>query len=151
MRLLTAAAILAAPDIKYEEVPTPEWAPSPLPEGTTADDFGVRVRTMTAEGRAQFIAQSMTAREAARASAEANGKGEAEQKTAADLSVECTLVQLTCVDDKGAPLFTKESLSDLMQKSGAPIGRIASVAQRLAGLTVQAQNATVKSSASTKT
>lgn len=172
MRLLTAAQVVSAPDLKTEDVPCPEWAPA----DTTADQlssFGLRMRSLTALERGRFIQRSL----AAKAAADASGKD-------ADFEIEMQLVASTAVDDDGNQVFSDaaavalevqrqearkkgeiqlgdapdkpfelKSAADLVRllglKNAAPVSRCAGVAQKLSGLAPDATKEAVKPSAQT--
>jgi hypothetical protein len=105
--LLDRAAILAADDIKYEDIYVPEWG------GT------VRARSLTGTERDQYDAESYRAQQ---------GKGEA----LADFRVR--RVAKSLVDADGKRLFSDADLAVLGAKNGAVIDRLDDVVARLAGL-----------------
>jgi hypothetical protein len=141
MKLLNRTEVLGANDLQFEDVPTEEWG----------KDTGVRIRNLTAKGRGEFISRSIAAKAAAEAAAEvAKAEGKEAPKSGGDFEVEALLVVMTAIDEKGNPLFTKDDLVALQQKSAAPISRLSAVAQKLSGLTGEAQREAVKTSAATK-
>jgi hypothetical protein len=141
IRLLTAADILDADDYKYEDVQCPEW------KGV------VRIRNLTGEGRGVFVS-AMSDDKRAR-----DDWGKACQAAAAAqqplpprppaFDAETTLVCMTAVDDTGSPIFSKDHLERLKQKSAAPLQRLAQVAQKLSGLMAEQQETAVKNSEAT--
>lgn len=104
MGLLTKSAILAASDLKHEDVPVPAWG------GT------VRVRVMTGMERDEF-----------RIAVAAEG-GVAIGKFSA------ALLAATCIDENGDRLFTMEDMEALQAKSASSLDAPANVAMRLNGL-----------------
>lgn len=136
IKLLTAADILSANDFKYEDVKCDEWG------GT------VRMRNLTAEARGQFIQRSMDIKreddEYRAALEEAKKNDKPAPPRPENFDVEACLVVMSACDETGAPLFTNANLAALMRKSAAPIGRCASVAQRLSGLMPEAEDKAVK-------
>lgn len=104
MGLLTKAAILGAGDLKTEDVPVPEWGGS------------VRIATMTGAARDEF-----------RTALAADGEVPIGKFSAA-------LLVATCVDEKGARLFTNEDMAALQAKSAKSLDSPAAVAMRLNGL-----------------
>lgn len=110
MALLTRDGILAADDLKREEVAVPEWGGSVL------------VSTMTGAQRDAWE-QSLVA----------GGKGKV------DISnVRARLVSFCVVDEGGNRLFSDGDAEALGRKSGAALERCAQAAQRLNALTEQA-------------
>lgn len=102
MTLLTKDQILAASDIKTEEVHVPEWG------GT------VRVSGMTGEGRDRFEMACV-----------------AEDGTASVSNVRAKLVASSIVDEQGRLIFTDADIEALGRKSCAALDRVFDVAQRL--------------------
>jgi hypothetical protein len=106
---LTRDAILAAEDVKTEEVNVPEWGGSVL------------VRGMTGRERDEFEA-SMIVR--------AGGQ------TVPDIrNGRAKLVARCVVGDDGQPLFTRDDVTALGEKSASALARVFDVASRLSGLT----------------
>lgn len=103
MGLLTKEAILAATDLKFEEVEVPEWG------GT------VRVRSMTGADRDAFEQAILDARDA-------GGKLP---------NVRARLVAAALVDDAGVNLFTQADIEALGAKSIKALDRVYAVASRL--------------------
>jgi hypothetical protein len=120
MTLLSRQAILAAEDLKTEDVPVPEWG------GT------VRVRTISAKERDAFE-DSLSV-----------GEGKARKTNIVNLRAK--LVGLCCIDEGGARVFTDADLEALGAKSASVVDRIFSVAQRLNGLTKEDVEALEKNS-----
>jgi hypothetical protein len=110
MAQLTRAAILAADDLKREEVPVPEWGGS------------VFIGSMTGAQRDAWE-QSLVP----------GGKGRVDVT-----NVRAKLVAACAVDATGARLFEAGDAEALGQKSAAALERCAQVAQRLNGLTEKA-------------
>ena len=114
--LLSKSAILAAPDLKHEDVIEPQWG------GT------VRVRTMTGIERDEFRA----------AIASENGIPVGKFSAA--------LLAATIVDADGARLFTIDDMAALQAKSAASLDAPAAVSMRLNGLGSNAVEEAVKNS-----
>ncbi len=106
---LSREAILSTEDIITEDVDVPEWGGK------------VRVKSMTGLERDAFDASLTT------------GVGK-DLKINTD-NMRARLVAATCVDDLGALVFTPEDVAALGQHSGAALGRVSLVAQKLNGLT----------------
>ena len=104
MALLTKSAILAASDLKHEDVDVQAWGGA------------VRVRVMTGMERDEF-----------RTAISAEG-GVAIGKFSA------ALLAATCIDENGDRLFTMEDMEALQAKSAASLDAPANVAMRLNGL-----------------
>lgn len=117
MTLLSKSAILAATDLKHEDVHVPAWG------GT------VRIRTMTGAERDEFRA-SIAASE--------GGAGVPIGKFSAALLV------AACVDESGARLFTAGDMAALQAKAAASLDAPAAVAMRLNGLGAGAVEAAEK-------
>lgn len=106
--LLDRAAIMAANDLRTEDVEVPEWG------GT------VRVRSLTGSERDQFENEVI----------ERKGK-----KTDVNMrDIRAKLVVLACVDGEGRRVFSDDDVRWLTKKSAAALDRVATVAQLLAGL-----------------
>lgn len=109
MALLTRDGILAADDLKREEVSVPEWGGSVL------------IATMTGAQRDAWE-QSLVS----------GGKGKV------DISnVRARLVSFCAVDEAGRRMFGDDDAEALGAKSAAALERCAVVAQRLNALTEQ--------------
>lgn len=105
MSLLSKTAILAADDLRHEDVPVPAWGGS------------VRVRVMTGQARdeyREFIASH-------------EGKAQVGFYAA-------TLVSVACIDENGARLFSLDDVEQLRQKCAAAVDIVANAAMRLNGL-----------------
>ena len=111
MALLDRAAILAADDIKTEDVPVPEWG------GT------VRIRSLTGSERDQYDAEAYRA-----------------QQVGGEPLVDFRVrrVAKALIGPDGKRLFSDADLAALGAKNGAVIDRLDDVVARLAGLTPQA-------------
>lgn len=118
MKLLNKKAILAADDLKHEDVDVPQWG------GT------VRVRMMTGAERDEFRTSI------------ASGDG----IPVGRFSV--ALLAATLIDEKGARLFTMEDIDQLAEKSAESIDKPAAVAMRLNGLGGTSTEDAAKNSAS---
>lgn len=118
MKLLTKLAILAASDLKHEDVEVKQWG------GV------VRVRTMTGIERDEF-----------RAAIAVEGGVPVGQFSAA-------LLAATIIDESGARLFTADDMAALQAKSAASLDAPAAVAMRLNGLGGNAVEDAVKNSES---
>ena len=105
MGLITKDAILAAQDIKSEDVEVAEWGGS------------VRVRELCAADLLGFW-------DACR---DVDGK-------LMHVRIQPALLARAVVGDDGAPLFTDADVCDLMKKSARIIGRVFEVAQKLNGI-----------------
>lgn len=102
MGMLNREAILAAQDLKHEDVPVPEWG------GT------VRVQTLTGAGRDRFAASMVGA----------DGKP--------DVSHYRHRMLAACiVDEGGSPMFTGDDVDLLAGKSAVALDRLFAVAERL--------------------
>lgn len=121
MGLLSKAAILAAVDLKTEDVAVPAWG------GT------VRIRTMTGQERDEFRA------------AIAATEGEAGVPIG---KFSAALLVAACVDESGARLFTAGDMAALQAKAAASLDAPAAVAMRLNGLGAGAVEAAEKNSVS---
>lgn len=108
--MLSREAILAAQDLKTEDVSVPEWG------GV------VRVAVMTG-----------TARDAWEQSLVPASKGEAPNVA----NIRARLVAACAVDESGARLFTDTDAVALGAKSAAALERVAKACQRLNGLTAE--------------
>jgi len=117
MTLLSKSAILAAVDLKTEDVHVPAWG------GT------VRIRTMTGQERDEFRA-SIAASEGE--SGVPIGKFSA------------ALLVAACVDEAGKRLFTAGDMAALQAKAAASLDAPAAVAMRLNGLGAGAVEAAEK-------
>ena len=108
MSLLTKAAILAAADLKTEDVDVPEWGGS------------VRVRSFTGRERDAFEAGMV--------------RGDGKDRKVDLTNMRARLVGLTVIDETGQRLFSDEEIDLLGAKSGAALDRVFAVAQKLNGL-----------------
>lgn len=113
MTLLSKAEILAAADLKTEDVTVEEWG------GT------VRIKGLSGTGRDAFEESLFT------------GSG-ANRKQ--DLrNIRARLVAATLVDENGARLFSDQEVAELGAKSAAALGRCFDAAQRLNGMSPAVQ------------
>ena len=110
MGLIDKDAILAAQDIKSEDVEVPEWGGS------------VRVRELSAADLLGFW-------DACR-----DGEGELVRER-----VQPALLARAVVGEDGAPLFTDADVGELMRKSARIIGRVSDAAQKLNGIGQEAE------------
>lgn len=108
MTLLSKSAILAADDLKTEDVEVPEWG------GT------VRVRAFSGRERDEFEASLV--------------RGDGKDRKVDLTNMRARLVALTVVDETGQKLFTHDDVDLLGAKSGAALDRVFAVAQKLNGL-----------------
>jgi hypothetical protein len=106
--ILSKEAILAANDLKPQEVSVPEWGGSVL------------VASMTGEARDEWE-QSLVSK--------VNGKAETNLA-----NIRARLVAATVVDEAGKRLFTAQDVTALGKKSAAALERVCKVAQKLNGL-----------------
>ncbi|MEW6023604.1 MAG: hypothetical protein AB1807_15860 [Pseudomonadota bacterium] len=118
-KLLKRAEVLAAEDLKHEDVPVPAWG------GV------VRVRMMTGTERDEF-----------REVAAQYEDGMPPARFAA------ALLALSCVDEDGERLFTLDDLNALEAKAAGSVDIPAAVSMRLNGFGAQALAAAEKNSAS---
>lgn len=107
--LLTRDDILAAKDLKHEDVEVPEWG------GT------VRVRGLKGVERDEFESSIVVAND--------DGTTRVESK-----AMRARLVSLTVVGETDVRLFTSEDVVALGQKSAAALERVFDVAMKLAGM-----------------
>ncbi len=108
MARLTRDLILAAPDIRTEEVNVEEWGGSVLVRGLTGaerDAYEATVVTLRGKRRELNLA-----------------------------NVRAKLCALCIVDDAGQRLFSDADIAKLGEKSGAALQRVFKVAQQLSGL-----------------
>ena len=140
MSFLTRAQILAANDVKFEDVKCPEWAP----EGTeNPDDCVVRIRSLSGIQRGIFIQRASAAQRAKKA-AGVEVTPEEEKQTQ---EIEIFLVSISACGEDFKELFTQADIAALGEKNAAPIARCAAVAQKLSGLTEEAASAATENSA----
>lgn len=105
MGLLSKSEILAADDLKHEDVPVPQWGGS------------VRIRVMTGTERDEFRSQLAS---------------HGQDIPVAVFSA--ALVAAAAIDEAGNRLFTMEDVTALQAKSAASLDWPAAVAMRLNGL-----------------
>ncbi|WP_063042116.1 MULTISPECIES: hypothetical protein [Nocardia] len=111
MALLTKDAILAAEDLKFEEMHVPEWGGD------------VRLRTLTAKERDAFETGMV----------KINKKGQREDNLA---NLRARLVSLCMVDEKGYRIFTSATdVEALGNKSIAALGRVFEKCQEMNAMT----------------
>ena len=108
MTLLSKTAILAANDLKSEDVEVPEWGGA------------VRVRSFTGRERDAFESSMV--------------RGDGRDRKVDLTNMRARLVGLTVIDESGQRLFTDEEADLLGAKSGAALDRVFAVAQKLNGL-----------------
>ena len=108
MNLLSKTAILAANDLKSEDVEVPEWGGA------------VRVRSFTGRERDAFESSMV--------------RGEGRDRKVDLTNMRARLVGLTVIDETGQRLFTDDEVDLLGAKSGAALDRVFAVAQKLNGL-----------------
>ena len=108
MSLLSKTAILAANDLKSEDVEVPEWGGA------------VRVRSFTGRERDAFEASMV--------------RGEGRDRKVDLTNMRARLVGLTVIDETGQRLFNDEEVDLLGAKSGAALDRVFAIAQKLNGL-----------------
>lgn len=108
MTLLSREAILAAEDVKTEEVEVPEWGGSVLVKGLTgADRDALEASVMVLKGQKQSL--NLT-------------------------NYRARLVACCIVDETGARIFSPGDLEALGRKSAAALDRVAAAARRLSGI-----------------
>ena len=108
MSILTREEILAADDLVHEQVHVPEWG------GT------VLVAAMSGRARDEFESSLLASRSS--------------DQGANMRNLRARLAALTCVDEDGARLFSKEDVDSLGSKSAAALDRIFQVAQKVNGI-----------------
>ena len=108
MNLLSKTAILAANDLKSEDIEVPEWGGA------------VRVRSFTGRERDAFEASMV--------------RGDGKDRKVDLTNMRARLVGLTVIDETGQRLFTDDEVDLLGAKSGAALDRVFAVAQKLNGL-----------------
>jgi len=108
MTLLSKTAILAANDLKSEDIEVPEWGGA------------VRVRSFTGRERDAFEASMV--------------RGEGRDRKVDLTNMRARLVGLTVIDETGQRIFTDDEVDLLGAKSGAALDRIFAIAQKLNGL-----------------
>ena len=108
-KLLTRGEILKAKDLKFEDVPVPEWG------GT------VRVQALTGDDRDEYEMFLFSQNE---------GDGGGVTKR----GIRAYLLALSMVDDKGNRLFSRQDVEALGRKSYKALNRAFQAAQRLSGL-----------------
>jgi len=123
MALLTKQEILAAQDLRTEDVEVPEWG------GT------VRVRTLTGAERDAFEASLTTVDKQGR-------------RVPHLVNLRARLVAACLVDETGGRLFEPNEVALLGAKSAAALDRVFSVCQRLNGFTAADVEEMEKNSAS---
>jgi len=105
---LTKEEIINCSDLPVEEIYVPEW------KGI------VYLRGMNASERDEFEAQLFV--------------GEGKDRKLNIKNLRARLVALTCVDEKGANLFTPDEVEKLGKKSATVINRLFDKAQKLSGI-----------------
>lgn len=111
--LLTASQILEAPDLKFEDVPCPEWGGD------------VRIRNLTGIERDAYEASLIVV--------------SARESRVDRANVRARLVSLAACDESGKAIFTPADVERLGGKSAAALDRCYDVAARLAGLSAADQ------------
>lgn len=104
-KYLTREAILAAPDLQFQDVAVTEWGGS------------VRVRGMTGNERDEWEWEMIQTR--------------TEDRKENKRRLRAKLVSLTVVDENGQRLFSEADIEALGQKSVRALQRVYNVAQRL--------------------
>lgn len=108
MSLLSKAAIFGADDRRYEDVPVPEWGGA------------VRLRSLTGSERDAY---------------EASIEKQVGGKTVRDVrNFRARLVVLSAIDEEGRPLFERNDVVALSNRSAAALDRLFEVACRLSGI-----------------
>lgn len=120
-RLLTRDQVLAAADLRTEDVPVPEWG----------DDAGVRIKVLTVAEHRQFTRRL--------------------PENADDAEISAQLMVACCVGEDGTPVFTPADVEALLAKSAAAVKRIGRAAMELNGLSARAQEDARKNSSPTRT
>lgn len=110
MTLLSRDQILAAQDLRTEDVPVPEWQPGGF----------VRVRSLSGRERDQYQESIVRI------------KGSDMQIIQRDLRVK--LIVRAAVDETGRLLFSESDVAALAEKNAGALERVFNAAQRLSGL-----------------
>ena len=108
MTLLTKSSILAANDLKTQDIAVPEWGGS------------VRVRSFTGRERDAFESSMV--------------RGDGKDRKVDLTNMRARLVGLCVIDETGARVFSDDEIDLLGAKSGAALDRVFAVAQSLNGL-----------------
>ena len=106
--------ILAANDLKTEDVPVPEWSPN-------NPDKKVRVRALTGTDRDAFETSLLV--------------GAGKNQRISTLNIRAKLAALSIVDAENNPIFNLNDIETLGRKSSAALDRVFAVAQRLSKIT----------------
>jgi hypothetical protein len=107
LKRLTAAEILAADDITFEEVEVPEWGAI------------VRVRSLTGVDRDRLEAEMIQQR----------GKNQIVNF----VNFRAKLIVASAVDEEGSLLFSQQQILPLGNKNAQALSRVFTVASRLSG------------------
>lgn len=108
MALLSKEQIWAADDLRWEDVPVPEWGGE------------VRLKSLTGAERDQYEGDSVK-----------TSKGKREVNMA---NMRSRLIALSAVDEQFQPVFTRADVMRLGQKSAVALERLFDVACRLSGM-----------------
>lgn len=109
VRRLNRQAILSSDDIKYEDVPVPEW------------DGVVRIRGLTSGERDALEASCMVQ--------------EGKKQKFSSLNFRAKLVVKSAVNEDGSPIFTEHDAIELARKSAGAVNKLAEVAMKLSRIT----------------
>ena len=111
--ILSRDEILAADDLKFEDVPVPEWSKDPNKK--------VRVRALTGTDRDAFETSLLV--------------GSGKNQKISTLNIRAKLAALSIVDANNEPIFNLSDIETLGKKSSAALDRVFSVAQKLSKIT----------------
>ena len=121
-KILTAAEVFAVNDITTREVAVPEWGGTVLVRalsGKEGDEYQESVMVLKRTGR--------------------KGRGPKQMEPRLK-GAKVRLVRLSCVNDDGTPMFTKEQEPQLLDKSQVALNRVFDVAAELSGLDEEAMD-----------
>lgn len=120
-KFLTRDEILEAQDLPFEDVNVPEWG------GT------VRIAGLTAKASTEFSTQMISM----------DAKGQVKAVKLSD-NFMSDLLAKTIVDENFKPVFRKEDIEALGEKSAKVVSRLTDVAMRLSGLGEEAAESAEK-------
>lgn len=117
MTFLTRDQILAIEDHRFQDVEVPEWT-----EPGSDQPAMVRIASLNAKAATEISARLVSV----------DGKGNVKEVKTGNFLAE--LLSLTIVDEDFQPLFTKDDVEALGQKSAAVIKQLGDVAMQMSGL-----------------
>lgn len=125
MRFLNAGEILAAQDLKREDVPVPEWG----------EDAAVHVQELSLSDRIRFLNGAFI---------ESGSNGQAVRTQRPES--QALLLSMVIVNEDGSAMFDDADVKTLMRKSPRAAERVIAVALRLSGFDPGAVEAEEKNS-----